>query len=328
MPAACPLMDLSQLWTEKYRPKTLAEMAGQEYIVQRLQAFVKAGSVPHLLFAGPAGTGKTTASICIARELFGENWRSDFMETNASDERGIDIIRTKVKDFARTRPLSGKFKIIFLDECDALTRDAQQALRRTMETYTEVCRFILSANYSSKIIEPIQSRCTVFRFAPLKTETIGKVMRGITEKEGLKIEEKALKAVVELSEGDLRKSTNLLQSAAAVAGHSKSITADMIYNVASQAKPEDMKKVLDLALKGSFLDARNQMLDIMVEKGLSGEDVVKTLHAIIPELNLDDKTKAMLLDKVGEYEFRIVEGANDHIQVSALLAQLAFLGKK
>lgn len=321
-------MDLSQLWTEKYRPHTLAEMAGQGYIVQRLEAFVKAGSIPHLLFAGPAGTGKTTASICIARELFGENWRSDFMETNASDERGIDIIRTKIKDFARTKPLSGKFKIIFLDECDALTRDAQQALRRTMESYTEVCRFVLSCNYSSKIIEPIQSRCTVFRFAPLPPETVEKVVKRIIEAEGLQIEDKAATAVVELAEGDLRKSTNLLQSAAAIAGDGKRVTSDMLYNVASQAKPEDMKHVLETALKGDYLRAREQMLSLMVDKGLSGEDVVKAFHSLIPGLGIDDKMKAFLLDKVGEYEFRIVEGANDHIQVSALLAQLSYLVRK
>jgi replication factor C small subunit len=321
-------MDLSQLWTEKYRPHTLAQMAGQGYIVQRLEAFIKTGSIPHLLFAGPAGTGKTTASICIARELFGENWRSDFMETNASDERGIDIIRTKIKDFARTRPLSGKFKIIFLDECDALTRDAQQALRRTMESYTEVCRFILSCNYSSKIIEPIQSRCTVFRFAPLPPNTVEKVVKALIEAEGLKIDDKAVKAVVELAEGDLRKSTNLLQSAAAAAGSGKHITADLLYNVAAQAKPDEMKRILDLALKGEFLEARNEVLGLMVDKGLSGEDIVKAFHSLIPGLSLDEKTRAMLLDKVGEYEFRIVEGANDHIQVSALLAQLSYLGKK
>jgi replication factor C small subunit len=321
-------MDLSQLWTEKYRPKKLADMEGQGYIVQRLQAFVKAESIPHLLFAGPAGTGKTTASICIARELFGDTWKSDFMETNASDERGIDIVRTKVKDFARTKPISGKFKIIFLDECDALTRDAQQALRRTMESYTGVCRFILSANYSSKIIEPIQSRCTVFRFAPLKPKTVEKLVKKIADVEGLKIDDKALKAIVELVGGDLRKSTNVLQSAAAVAGKGKNITADLIYNVAAQAKPEDLKNILDTAFKGKFLDARKELLNMMVEKGLSGEDVVKTFHSIVPELEVDDKTKAMLLDKVGEYEFRIVEGANDYIQVSALLAQLALLGKK
>ena len=316
------------MWTEKYRPRRLADMEGQDYIVQRLQAFVKAGSIPHLLFAGPAGIGKTTAAICIARELFGESWREDFMETNASDERGIDIVRTKIKDFARTKSISGKFKIIFLDECDALTRDAQQALRRTMESYTAVCRFILSANYSSKIIEPIQSRCTVFRFTPLEPKVVEKLLKKIADAEKIKTDEKAVKAIIELSRGDLRKSTNTLQSAAAVAGEKGRITEDQIYSVAAKAKPEEIMKILETAMKGKFLDARNELLDMMVSKGLSGEDIINTLNVLIPKLDVDDKTKAMLLDKVGEYEFRIVEGANDHIQISALLAQMALLGKK
>lgn len=318
-------MDLSELWTEKYRPQKLKEIIGQKYIVERLEAFVAAGSIPHLLFAGPAGTGKTTAAIAIAKQLFGAEWRSDFLETNASDERGIDVIRTKVKDFARTKPITGEFKIIFLDECDALTRDAQQALRRTMETYTNVCRFILSCNYSSKIIEPIQSRCTVFRFAPLKPEEVKTFAERIVKAEKLEIDAKAIDVVVKLSEGDLRKTANLLQSAAAV---SKKLDTNLIYKVAAQAQPEEMEEILKLAFSNKFIQAREKLLDLMVQKGLSGEDVVKTLHSMIPELELDEKTRAMLLDKLGEYEFRIVEGANDHIQVSALLAQLALLGGK
>ncbi|HDD05185.1 MAG TPA: replication factor C small subunit, partial [Candidatus Aenigmarchaeota archaeon] len=164
-----------EIWTEKYRPKTLDEVVGQEKVVEKLKAFVRAKNLPHLLFAGPAGTGKTTCALAIARELYGEEWRDNLLELNASDERGIDTIRTKVKEFARTKPIGDfPFKIILLDEADALTRDAQQALRRTMENFSSTCRFILDCNFSSKIIEPIQSRCAIFRFKPLEKEAIQK----------------------------------------------------------------------------------------------------------------------------------------------------------
>src|SRR3989344_3996852 len=158
----------STIWTEKYRPHTFADIRGQKDIVEKVSALVKSGNMPHLLFSGPAGVGKTTMALVIAHELFGDSWRDNTLELNASDERGIDVVRVKVKDFARTRAIGDvPFKIIYLDECDALTKDAQQALRRTMENYTQTCRFILSCNYSSKILDPIQSRCAVFRFKPL-----------------------------------------------------------------------------------------------------------------------------------------------------------------
>ena len=161
------------IWTEKYRPKKFHEIKGQEAVVNRAEAFVKQKNMPHLLFAGPAGTGKTSLSLVIAKNLFKDSWYENFLELNASDERGIDVIRVKVKDFARTRAIGDvPFKIIYLDECDALTKEAQQALRRTMENYTQTCRFILSCNYSSKIIDPIQSRCSVFRFKPLPKKSV------------------------------------------------------------------------------------------------------------------------------------------------------------
>ncbi|MBT5215827.1 AAA family ATPase, partial [Candidatus Woesearchaeota archaeon] len=173
-----------QMWTEKYRPSKFSEVYGQKDIVEKVKAFVEKGNMPHLLFAGPAGIGKTTLSLVIAKELFGENWRNNLLETNASDERGIDVIRNKVKDFARTKAIGTKFpKIVYLDECDNLTKEAQQALRRTMESYSGTARFILSCNYPSKIIDPIQSRCAVFKFKPLNKEDIVELMGSIATKE-------------------------------------------------------------------------------------------------------------------------------------------------
>ena len=310
-------------WVEKYRPKRLDEITGHEEIVKRLKNYVKRKSMPHLLFSGPPGVGKTTAALCLARELFGENWMDNFLELNSSDERGIDVIRTKVKDFARTKPIGdAPFKIIFLDESDALTSDAQNALRRTMEKYSDVCRFILSCNYPSRIIPPIQSRCAIFRFSPLKKEDIAKKIREICEKEGLTIDEKGLDAIIYVSEGDLRKAINVLQTAATV---SKNITDEIVYKVASRARPTEVRQMMNLALEGKFNEARDLLYKLMIDWGMSGEDVLVQMFREIPNLDIDERKKVAILEAIGECDYRIVEGANERIQLSALLAKLGML---
>src|SRR3989338_1260013 len=206
-----------QIWAEKYRPAKLSDVINQKHAIERIKAFVKDKNIPHMLFAGPAGTGKTSTALTIAKELYGDSWRQNVLELNASDERGIDVVRGKVKDFARMRPLgSVSWKIVILDEADALTQEAQQALRRTMENYTNVTRFILLCNYSSKIIDPIQSRCAVFRFRVLVDMDIKKYIERIAEGEKLKLDDNAMNALIYLSEGDLRKVSNLLQASAAM----------------------------------------------------------------------------------------------------------------
>jgi len=307
------------LWTEKYRPKKLKDMIGQEHIVERLNAFVKNNSLPHCLFSGPAGVGKTTAALCIAHELFGNDWQNNFLELNASDERGIDTVRTKIKDFARTVPLGEKkFKIIYLDEADSLTTDAQQALRRMMENYTNTCRFILACNYSSKIIPPIQSRTAVFRFSSLPKEKIENYINMIAENENIKIEKDAVDAIIYISEGDMRKAINILQT---VSSLGKKITEDVVYSSTSRADPESVKKMINFAIGGKFQKAREMLLQIMIEQGLSGEDIVKEIHKQIMGLDISDEKKVALFEKTGECEFRITEGSNAIIQLEALLAQ-------
>jgi replication factor C small subunit len=317
--------DEYMIWTEKFRPKSFSEVKGQEDIVKRVKAFVQHKNMPHLLFAGPAGVGKSTLSLVTAREFFGETWRDNFLELNASDERGIDVVRIKVKDFARTKAIGDvPYKIIFLDECDALTKEAQQALRRTMENYTKTCRFILSCNYSSKIIDPIQSRCVVFKFKPLTKESVFTIIDNIAHQEKLKIDEKAKDALFYVTRGDCRKLENILQSSAAVSEH---ITEKVIYSVASQAFPEDIKKILETAIAGNFLEARKKIFELMLENGLSGIDIVKQIQEAIWSINIENIKKLEMIKLCGELEFRLVEGSDEFIQVEALLAGIASLVK-
>lgn len=307
-----------QVWAEKYRPQKFSEVKGQQEIVSKVEAFVKQKNMPHMLFAGPAGVGKSTLALVVAKQLFGPEWRNNFLELNASDERGIDVVRVKVKDFARTKAIGDvPFKIIFLDECDALTKEAQQALRRTMENYTNATRFILSCNYSSKIIDPIQSRCTMFRFKQLDKKDIIKITDIIAENEKLKVDEKAKEALFEISEGDCRRLENIMQSCAAV---NTKIDEELVYSLAAVAKPKELKEILETAVKGEFEKARGKLLDLMLKYGLSGLDVIKQIQSQTWSLDIDNEKKIRLIDKCGDIEFRMTEGSDEFIQLEALLA--------
>lgn len=317
---------MKELWVEKYRPKSLDEIVGQEEIVERLKAYAKAGNLPHLLFAGPAGTGKTTSAIALARDMFGENWRQNYFELNSSDERGIDTVRTKVKEIARLAPFGGtNFKIIFLDEADNLTADAQAALRRTMETYSKTSRFILSANYSSRLIEPIQSRTAVFRFRPLKPDAIEEYIGRISKSEKLKITDDGMEALVYVAEGDMRRAVNALQVAASLGS---TVDAEVLYKVSSTVRPEEVKALIEKALEGEFLRAREVLDRLLIEYGLSGEDIVRQLHRTVFDLNIPDESKVRLLDRIGETDFRLTEGSSERIQIESLLAHFALIGQE
>ena len=315
-----------EIWIEKYRPFKLDDVVGQKETVERLKSYIKTRNLPHLLFSGPPGVGKTATSVSIARELFGDSWRENFTELNASDERGIDVVRTKIKNFAKTTPIGGAdFKIIFLDEADALTSDAQSALRRTMERYTNNCRFILSCNYSSKIIEPIQSRCAVYRFRPLADEAVAERVRFVAQNEGLDIAEDGVDAIKYVAQGDMRKAINALQAAALV---EDTIHKDAIYKITATARPEQVRELINTALDGNFSAARKHLDTLLLEQGLSGEDVVGQIYRAIFEIELPEKRMVELIDVIGEIDFRLTEGANERIQLESLLAHFALSGKE
>jgi replication factor C small subunit len=316
--------DGTAVWTEKYRPKSLGEVINQHHVVDVLKSWVKQGSIPNMLFAGSAGVGKTTIAHALAKDLYGDNWHANFQETNASDARGIDVVRGRIKDFARMKPLGASFKIIFLDESDSLTPEAQQALRRTIENFSDATRFVLSANYSSRIIEPIQSRCAVFRFKGLSEQHVNEYLGRISEGEGIEIPDDARKAIYEISEGDLRKATNLLQAASATGN----LSGDGVYSVAAQARPDDITEMINHALSGKFSDARKMLYDMLISQGLSGSDIIRAIHKQTFNLDIPEESKLHLIEKTGETEFRLDQGGTAEVQLEALLAQFVKFGKK
>jgi len=313
-------------WVEKYRPRKLGDVVGQPNITTRLQSYVDKRNVPNMLFSGSAGIGKTSSAVAMAKELFGDGYTQNFLELNASDERGIDVVRNTIKDFARTLAFNADFKIIFLDEADALTSDAQQALRRTMEKYTKTARFILSCNYSSRIIEPIQSRCVIFRYTPLQSDAIKGKLEEIAKIESLELGDKAVEAIIYVASGDMRKAINVLQGSAFLG---KKIEEETVYNVSSRARPEEIKQMILLAFKKKFKEARDLLDKLMYEYGMSGEDVILQLYRTsmdMSEEELATSKKIELVNVIGEYNFRMVEGANERIQLEALLAQFMKFG--
>jgi replication factor C small subunit len=320
------LDDTHTIWIEKYRPSTLADIVGQDEIVERLSSYVRTGNLPHLLFTGSAGVGKTTAAVTLAREFFKDSWQMNFRELNASDERGIDVVRNQIKQFARTTPLGdATFKILFLDEADALTIDAQSALRRTMESYAQTCRFILSCNYSSKIIDPIQSRCAIYRFKPLGPEAVKEEIRRIACNEGLAITPEAVEAIVYIAQGDMRKAINAVQGAAII---KSTIDEKMIYSITSTARPDEISDLLLRSLKGDFDGAESLLAHLLHERGIAPNELINQCYRALVRMDIERGLKVTLIDHLGETDFRLSEGANSDIQMEALIARFVLSSEK
>lgn len=309
-------------WVEKYRPQTLDDIVGQEQIIKRLKNYKNEGSMPNLMFSGPAGVGKTTTALALAKSVLGEYWKQNFLELNASDARGIDTVRNNIKNFCRLKPVGAPFRIIFLDEVDNMTKDAQHALRREMEMYTKTASFILSCNYPSKIIDPIQSRCAIFRFAPVKGEDIKKRLAYICEEEGFDYTDEGLDTIVYFAEGDMRKSVNVLQSAAT---EGEEISEDSVYGVISKSKPQDVHNMITAAMTGDFMKSRDLLRETMILQGTSGEDMVTQIYQDVTKRvtdgNMDSSVYIQLVNDIAETDFRIREGSNPRIQLEALLAK-------
>lgn len=314
-----------QIWTEKYRPQSFDDVIGQEEAVKRIKALVENKNIPHMLLSGQAGTGKTTIALIIAKQLHKENWRQNFLELNASNDRGIDTIRNQVKDFAKTMAIEADSpKIILLDEADALTKEAQQALRRTMETYSNSCRFLLSCNFSSKIIDPIKSRCAIFKFKPLTKENIEAIIEKIAKQEDLSINKETVNILYSHCSGDVRQLQNILQSCSVL---SKNINKETMSSFLISVESDELLEVLKLAINKKFIESRNKLLDLMLNNGLAGLDIIKQIQREVLNLQIADEKRLDIIEKCGEIEFRLVEGSDDFVQLESLIAFICLRSK-
>jgi replication factor C small subunit len=319
------------MWIEKYRPKSLDEVVDQREAIDGIKALLKTpATMPHFLFAGPPGTGKSTVALCVARQLMGESFRKLVLELNASDERGIGVVRERIKGFSQiiqSTPSGVQFGLVILDESDEMTKDAQTALRRIMETASRTCRFILICNYQSGIIEPIQSRCSVFRFKQLDESEASTYLGRICKAEKIEADDKVLTRILELSDGDLRRAVNFLQ---VIATRSKDgrLQLSTLKEFLPETQSDLVRSMLKLALLGDFIKARDVMYELMGKYGVSGREIIRSANreiTRIPELN---QSQAAIVRTLGEYDFRLTQGANEDIQLSAMLAQIAEIGRK
>lgn len=308
-------------WVEKYRPERLSDVYGQNETVQTIRKFAEGGRIPHLLFYGPPGSGKTSTVVALAREIYGKNYRNMVLELNASDERGIDVVREQIKNFASTRQIfSSGFKLIILDEADAMTNVAQNALRRVIEKYTKNTRFCILANYSHKLNPALLSRCTRFRFSPLSADAVRERVTEVVKKENLNIGPDALASLVKLSCGDMRKALNVLQACAAgLEKPGMEIEEDMIYECVGAPRPKSLELVLSAIVKNDWSDAYATMEKVRRAEGLALIDLVAGFVDILDNFELKQETRGQMMAALAEIEYGISKGGNDKIQSTAVI---------
>ncbi|XP_004566745.1 replication factor C subunit 5 [Maylandia zebra] len=314
-----PLQTRNLPWVEKYRPQTLDDLISHKDILSTIQKFISEDKLPHLLFYGPPGTGKTSTILASARQLYKEKeFNSMVLELNASDDRGIDVVRGPILSFASTRTIFKKgFKLVILDEADAMTQDAQNALRRVIEKFTENTRFCLICNYLSKIIPALQSRCTRFRFGPLSPDQMIPRLEHVIQQENIDITPDGMKAIVTLSTGDMRRSLNILQSTSMAYGK---VTEDTVYTCTGHPLRSDIANILDWCLNKDFTSAYNQILELKTLKGLALHDILTEVHLLVHRVDFPPAIRISLLIKLADVEHRLASGTSEKIQLSSMVA--------
>lgn len=314
--------DVNLPWVEKYRPETLQELISHEDIIATIERFIDADHLPHLLLYGPPGTGKTSTILACARKLYSpKEFNSMVLELNASDDRGIGVVRERILNFASTRTIfKSGFKLVILDEADAMTNDAQNALRRVIEKFTENVRFCLICNYLSKIIPAIQSRCTRFRFGPLSSEQILPRLNYVIKQEQINVSEDGRKALLTLSGGDMRRIINILQSTSMAFNE---VTEDNVYMCVGHPLRSDITNILNWVLNEEFETAYKKVSELKVAKGFALQDILAELHTLSHRIEFPVEARIQLVQDLSEVEWHLSAGASEKIQLSAVIASFA-----
>ncbi|PWN21788.1 putative RFC3-DNA replication factor C, 40 kDa subunit [Microstroma glucosiphilum] len=307
-------------WVEKYRPTTLDDLVSHKDITATVEKFIEKNRLPHLLFYGPPGTGKTSTILAMARRIYGDEWKKNVLELNASDERGIEVVREQVKSFASTRNVfsstSSAYKLIVLDEADAMTTAAQGALRRVIEQYTRNVRFCIICNYVNKIIPAIQSRCTRFRFNPLELDQVDDRLQHVIERENVNLTQDGKEALLKLSKGDMRRALNVLQACHAAYDR---IDEAAVYNCTGNPYPADIEAIVTSMMNDEFTSAYQNITTMKVQKGMALADMVSGIYDFLMTLKLPAASRVYLLDQLGQIEHRLSTGGSERIQLTALL---------
>uniref|UniRef100_A0AC34FT98 AAA+ ATPase domain-containing protein n=1 Tax=Panagrolaimus sp. ES5 TaxID=591445 RepID=A0AC34FT98_9BILA len=319
-------------WVEKYRPETLDDLVSHKEIIRTINKLINDNQLPHLLFYGPPGTGKTSTILAAAKQIYtGKQYKSLVLELNASDDRGIGIVREEIVAFAQNRVLhvdanaKVNFKLIILDEADAMTKDAQNALRRVIEKYTDNVRFCIICNYLSKIIPALQSRCTRFRFAPLSKDQVMPRLQHVIDAEGVTVTDSGKQALYDLSSGDMRRVLNVLQSTALAFDV---VDDNNVYACVGQPQPQEINNILRTLLNGSFDSAYESLNAIRLNQGIALTDVIENLLDHVMKLDHDEAIMCPLIDQMSKIQARMAQGCSEKLQLLCLISAFTLFRKE